>query len=174
LGPVRDLFFAVWIDVPVEPHDEGWDQGPGEEVAGQHGEHHGFSQRHKQVPCNALQKEHGHKHNTDAEGGNEGRQGDLLGAGQDRLFQGEPGIHLAVDVLDFDSGIVDEDSDGESEAAEGHEVDGFAERTENGQGTEYGERDGEGDDQGAAPGAQEEEDHQRGKRGGNDRFLEHA
>ncbi len=39
---------------------------------------------------------------------------------------------MAVDVLDGDGRVVDEDADREREAAEGHQVDRFAERGQQG------------------------------------------
>ena len=41
-----------------------------------------------------------------------------------------PGFKIAIDVFDLDGGVVDQDADGERQAAEGHDVDGLAERRE--------------------------------------------
>ena len=45
---------------------------------------------------------------------------------------GLPDGHVAVNVLDRHRGVIDQDADGERQAAQGHQVDGFAQRAENG------------------------------------------
>ena len=72
-------------------------------------------------------------------------------------------FEVALDVFDGDGGVVDEDADGEGETAEGHDVDGLAEQAEHDDGGEDGERDGDGDDDRAAPAAEEQQDHQAGE-----------
>ena len=37
-----------------------------------------------------------------------------------------PFFEIALDVFDFDGGVVDQDADGERESAERHDVDGLA------------------------------------------------
>ena len=58
--------------------------------------------------------------------------GDLLGrienGADERLLLG----HVAVRVLDLDRGVVDQDADREGKAAKRHNVDGLAERGEDG------------------------------------------
>ena len=39
-------------------------------------------------------------------------------------------FQIAIDVLDLDRGVVDQDADGERQAAQGHDVDGLAQRRE--------------------------------------------
>ena len=41
-----------------------------------------------------------------------------------------PVFQVAIDVLDFDGGVVHQDADGQRQAAEGHDVDGFVQRVE--------------------------------------------
>ena len=83
-------------------------------------------------------------------------------------------FEVALDVFDGDGGVVDEDADGEREAAEGHDVDGLADEAEHDDRGENRERNGDGDDDGGAPAAEEEQDHQAGERGGDDGFADDA
>ena len=64
----------------------GRDQRPGQQVGGEHGEHHRFRQRDEQVAGHAGEKEHGQKHDADGQRGNKGRHRDLLRAIQNRLL----------------------------------------------------------------------------------------
>ena len=108
----------------------GGHDGAREQVAGEHGEDHGFGEGHEEVARDAAQEEHGHEDDADREGGDEGGGGDLRGAVEDGLLDFLAGFQVAVDVFDFDGGVVDQDADGQREAAEGHDVDGLAERGE--------------------------------------------
>ena len=56
------------------------------------------------------------------------RDRDLLRAVEDRLLDRLALLEVPVDVLDLDRRVVDEDADGEREAAERHDVDRLAER----------------------------------------------
>ena len=103
----------------------GGHDGTREQVASQHGEDDGLSQRHKEVACHAAEHEHGNKDDADGERGDEGRRCDLRRAVENGLLDLLAGFEIAIDVLDFDGGVVDQDSDGERETAEGHDVDGF-------------------------------------------------
>jgi hypothetical protein len=109
----------------------GWDQGSREQVRRQHGEDDGFGQRYEEVLRNATEEEHRHEDDADGDGGDKGWDGDLRGAVEDRLLEGLAVFEVAADVLDGDGGVVDQDADGQGEAAEGHDVDGLAERAQN-------------------------------------------
>ena len=52
--------------------------------------------------------------------------GDLRGAVEYRADQRLAQSDIAMGILDFDGGVVDQDTDGEREAPEGHHVDGLA------------------------------------------------
>ncbi len=52
------------------------------------------------------------------------------GAIENRLLHFLALRQVAFDVLDFDGGVVDQDSDGEGKTAQGHDVDGLAQRAE--------------------------------------------
>jgi hypothetical protein len=121
--------FGVFVAVLLEQVlGHGGHDGAGEQVAGQHGEDDGFGERHEEVARDAAQEEHGHEDDADGERGDEGGNGDLGGAVEDGLLDLLAGLEIAVDVFDFDGGVVDQDADGEGQAAEGHDVDGLAER----------------------------------------------
>ena len=83
-----------------------------------------------------------------------------------------PCVKVAVDVFDFDGGVVHQDADGERQAAERHDVDGFAQRAEDDDRGENRERNRDRDDQRAAPASQEEQDHEAGEAGGDDALRE--
>ena len=68
---------------------------------------------------------------------------------------------VALDVLDFDRGVVHQDADGERQSAKGHDVDGFAQRAQAKDAHQNRKRNGDGDDQRAAPVSQEQQDHHR-------------
>ena len=64
------------------------------------------------------------------------------------------------DVFDYDDGVVDDQADGGSEAAEGHQVEALSDGPEKENRNRYGYRNDEAGDQRAGPVAQEEdEDH---------------
>ena len=74
-------------------------------------------------------------------------------------------LHLVVDVLDLDGGFVDQDADGQRQAAQGHQVDRLAGQPQRHQRAAEGERDVEHDDDDAPPVAEEEQHHQPGQDG---------
>ena len=152
----------------------GGDQGAGEEVAGQHGEDHRLGHGDEEVPGHAAEEEHGHEDDADGQGGDQGRDGDLRGAVEDGLLQLLAGFEVAVDVLDGDGGVVDKNADGQRKAAQSHDVDGLVQHGEHAERTEDGERNGDRDDDGGAPTAQEDQDHDGSEAGGDDGLADHA
>src|SRR5579883_2587242 len=152
----------------------GRDQRAGKQIGREHREHHRHGERREQVARGSGEQQHRHENDADGERGDEGRDRDLRGAIQHRredwLAHGE----IAVGVFDFDGGVVYEYSDRERETAEGHHVDGFAEQAEHAERGEDRKRDGDADDQSAAPASQEEEDHQAGEAGGDQGLAQHA
>ena len=88
--------------------------------------------------------------------GNQRRHGDLRSAVQNGLHDFLALINIAIDVFDFDGGVVHQDTDGQGESAERHDVDRFTERAENNQRREDRKRNGDGNDQRAAPASQEQ------------------
>ncbi len=67
---------------------------------------------------------------------------------------------MAVDVLEHDDGVVDDEADGEHEREQGQRVDGEIERVHQPEGADQGHRDGDERDQRGAERAQEQEDDQ--------------
>ena len=82
-----------------------------------------------------------------------------------------PRLEVIVDVLDRHRGVVDQDADGQRQAAQGHDVDRLAQRA---RGMRIELRIESGmemrDDERAAPVAEEEQDHQRGQARGDARL----
>ena len=150
----------------------GRDQRPREQIGGEHGEHHRFRQRNEQVARHAGEEEHGQKHDADGKGGNKCRDRDLLRAIQNRLLNLFAFGDIPVDVLNFDGGVVHQNADRERQSAQGHDVDGLAQRAHDDDGGENRKRNGNRDDHRAAPAPQKNQDHQPGKAGRNQTFLQ--
>ena len=93
--------------------DHGGDEGSAEEVAGEHGEDDRHGQGGEEELGGAGEEDDGDEDDADAEGGDEGGDGDLLGTVEDGLDEAFALVEVAVDVFDFDGGIVDEDADGQ-------------------------------------------------------------
>ena len=125
----------------------------------------GHGERREEILCGAGEEHDRDEDDADGEGGDEGGCGDLLRAIEDGANERFALGHVAMRVFDFDGGVVDEDADGERQAAEGHDVDRLSERGEDRERGRDRERDGGADDQGAAPAAEEEQDHEAGKQG---------
>ena len=74
-------------------------------------------------------------------------------------------LHLVVDVLDLDGGFIDQDADGQRQAAQGHQVDRLPGEPHRHQRAAECEGDVEDDDDDAPPVAEEEQHHQPGQDG---------
>ena len=165
---------AVVRGVAVEIHHQRGDQRPGQHIRGEHGKHHRLGEGHEQVARHPGKEEHGHKDDADAQRGDKGRQGDLLGSRQNGFLERFAGGHLPVHVLNLDGGVIHQDAHGQRKPAESHEVDRLPQRRENRDGGQNRQRDGQGNDHGRAPGADEEQDHQSSESCGHRPLLEHA
>ena len=75
-------------------------------------------------------KEHGDKYDADGERGNEGRNSDFRSAIQNCLLHLLAHFQVAIDVLNFYRGVVDQNSDRQRQPAERHDVDGLAQTAE--------------------------------------------
>src|SRR4051794_10184712 len=126
------------------------------------------------MPGNSGEKKHWHEDDADAKRGNEGGQSDFLRTIQNGLLKRFASGHLAVNVLNFHGSVVHEDTYSQCQSAEGHEVDRFAQSAEHGDGTQDGKRDGERNDDRAAPGGEEQQNHHGGEGSGNNTLFEHA
>jgi hypothetical protein len=134
-------------------HHQGRHQGARQQVGGQHREDHRLGQRHEQRAGHAGEEEHRHEDDADAQGRHEGRHGDFLGPVENGLVGVLAQRHLALDVLDLDGGVVHQDAHRQRQAAEGHQVEGFAQQKKHDQRADR-QRDGHRDDAGGAPVAQ--------------------
>ena len=152
----------------------GGHDSAGEQIAGQHGEHDRFGERHEKIARHAAEEKHGHEDDADGEGGNKGRGGDLRCAVEDGLLDFLAGLKVAVDVLDFHRCVVDQDADRQRQATQGHDVDGFVKDVEHDERTENGERNGDRDDNRGAEAAEKDQDHDGGEAGGDERLPDHA
>ena len=155
-------------------HRERRDQGSRENVGREHREHHRFGQRNEQIARHAGQEEHRDEHDADAQRGNQRRQRDLRRAVQDAGVQILALIEIAIDVLDGDRGVVHQDADRQRQAAQRHDVDGFAQRAQHADGAQNRKRNGNRDDQRAAPAPEKQQDHDGGQAGGDDGLANHA
>src|SRR6202789_1844168 len=116
------MFALLRIMLAQEVFGHGGHDGAREDVGGEHGEADRFGEGHKQVFRDAAEQEHRHKHDAYGDGGNECGNGNLRGAVENRLFDGLALFEVAVDVFDFNGGIVDENADGKGKATESHDV----------------------------------------------------
>ena len=164
----------VYIVIPQQKHHHGGHQRSRQQIRSQHGKDHGLRQRHEQEARDPTQEKHRNEYDADAERGNECGHGDLLRAVQNGLAQLLSEQPVALDVLDLHGGIVHQDSHRQRQPAERHQVHGFAQRAQTNHRNQNSQRDRNGDDQGAAPIAQEEQDHGGREAGRGERFANHA
>ena len=81
---------------------------------------------------------------------------------------------MGVDVLDGDGRIINQNADGERQAAQGHDVHGLTQRRQTDDRGQSSQWNGDGDDQRAAPAAQKQQDHHRGQCRRDQPFSNHA
>ena len=79
-----------------------------------------------------------------------------------------------MDVFDFDRRVINQNTDGEREAAQSHDVHRLPQRGENDDRTQDRQWNRSGDHNCAAPIAEKKQDHQRGQAGGNHPFAQNA
>src|SRR5579859_2420399 len=159
LGSIRTMLVSTH-----DVHDQSGDERAGKNVGGEHGEDDGFGQGHKKKLRHARQEKHGHEDDADANRGDEGGNGDLSGAVEDRLLHFLALSQIALDVFNFDSSVVHQDSDGEGETTQGHDVDGLPERAQHEDRDEDRKRNRDGDNDGRTPVSEEEQDHGRSQK----------
>ena len=137
----------------------------GEDVGGDHREDDRHRKRTEEVARHSAEREQGHEGDADAKQGDRRRRHDFLCAGGDRGQNILALLHVAVDVLDRDGRIVDQDADRKSKAAERHDIDGLSEQRKRGQRAQNSKRYRNRDDEGRSPAAEKDEDHQSRQRG---------
>ena len=152
-----------WPVAPCSPAHEiighGRDQRARQDERADQSKYHRFRQRPEQVAGDAAELEHRHENNAQAQQRHEGRNDDLLRTVEDRRLDLFALFQMIVDVFDRDGAVVDKDADGESKAAQGHDIDGLAEPGQRGQRKQYGERNLDQDDDRRTPTAEEDQDH---------------
>ncbi len=79
-----------------------------------------------------------------------------------------------MNVFELNRGVIDQNADGEREAAQGHDVEGVAEQTQDRQRSQNRQRNRNHDDERAAPAAEKEQNHCGREQRGDDTFLHHA
>ncbi len=126
------------------------------------------------ITRHAGQEEHRHEHDTDTQRRDERRHRDFAGAVENRLVQIRAHMQVPLDVLDRHRRIVDQNPDRQRKAAQRHDVDGLPERVQRDQRGQDRQRNRNRDDAGAAPVAEEQQDHRSGQCGGDQRFAHHA
>ena len=145
-------------------------QCAGNPVGRKNREHNRQRHRREQILGGAGQQQHREKYDANAKHGYQCRHDDLLGAVQNRLLQALAHRHVAMDVLDRDRGVVDQDADCKRQAAERHQVQRIAHRREHDDREQNGERNGSNDHQRRTPAAQEQQDQQPGQCRGHQAF----
>ena len=81
---------------------------------------------------------------------------------------------IAMDIFDLDRGVVHQNADRQRQAAQRHDVDGFAQRAQHADRNQDRKRNRDRDNQRAAPASQEQQNHDRGQAGRDDRLAHHA
>ena len=94
-------------------------QGAREDERAGHGEDHRQGHRPEQVPGDALQQEHRHEHDADAQQRDERRADDLRGAVEDRSLHRLALFQVPVDVFDGHRGVVHQNPHRQRQPAEG-------------------------------------------------------
>lgn len=78
---------------------------------------------------------------------------------------------MGIDVLDHHGGVIDQNTNGQCQTAEGHNVDGLPGPAEADDRAQDRQWNGGGDDDGRAPGAKEQQDHDAGQESGRYHFA---
>ena len=138
-----------------------------------HREHDRFRHRHEQEARDAVEEEHRHEDDADAQQRDEGGRHDLARAVHDRRLDLLAVFEMPIDVLDRHRRVVDQNADRQRETAERHDVQRLADRRQRDDRAQHRQRNRRRDDQGRAPGAEEQQDHQAGQRRRDDAFARH-
>ena len=99
------------------------------------------------------------EHGRQGDGHGDDRIDDLAGAHERRLHRPLPLLDMAVDVLDHDDGVVDDEADGEHEREQRHQIDGVAEREQKPEHADQRQRNGDDRNDRRPQIAEEQEDH---------------
>lgn len=106
---------------------------------------------------------HDERWNEDGENGEHGKEARderFVNGATDGQSQRAACLHLNVDVLDGDGCFIDKNTDGKSETAQCHQVDGLPAQSQRDDRASQGERDVQNDDDHAPPVPEEDQHHQ--------------
>ena len=99
-------------------------------------------------------------------------QADLAGALHGGLDAALALLHVAVDVLDDDDGVVDQHAQRQDQAEQHHHVQRDAQRLEDGEAHQHGQRDRQGDDQALRSAQEDHQHHHHQHQAGEDVVLQ--
>ncbi len=126
----------------------------------QHGDADRDGELAEKLPGDARDEGHRHENGQQDQADGDDRSGDLLhrlergfGRRQARLL-----LQDALDVLDHDDGVVDDDADGEHQGEQRHGIGRVPRREQHGEGADQADGNGNGGDDGRAKVAEEQED----------------
>ena len=154
---------AAFVAAAQEGEREGGCPGEGEGERGEQGDGHGEGEGAEEGSGDAGDRDEGQEDNDGGDGGTDEGAGDFgegFADGFDAIFAG---FTMEGDVFDDDDGVIDDEADGGSESAEGHEVEALADGPEDDKCNSNGYRNDEAGDEGGSPVAQEEDDDDGGE-----------
>ncbi len=130
-----------------------------EKVRRQHRRDHRYRQGDEQRFRRPGHERHWQEDNANAKRRDQRRNGNLFGRIDDRPDDGLAHGALPIEILDGNGGVIHEDADCQRQPTECHEVERLAKPVEHDDRHEERERNGDEHDQGAAPAAEEDQDH---------------
>src|SRR6185437_5467427 len=133
-----DPEFIFMLMAAKQVHYQRGHQRSREQIRSQHGKDHGFRQRHKEELGHAGQEKHGHKHNADAQRGDERRHGNLRCAVQNCLLQLFSLGKVSINVLYFNRRVIHKNANGQRQPPQGHDVERLAQSAKHDDGTKNG------------------------------------
>ena len=81
---------------------------------------------------------------------------------------------MTIDILNCDGGVIHQDTDGQRQSSQGHDVEALPQGAQDNDRAENRKRNGDSDNQGIAPVSQEQENHEPGEAGGDQGFAQHT
>src|ERR1700733_15292093 len=100
-----------------------------QDIGRQHGKDYGLSERNKEVPGNAAEKEHGKKYDADTQCGNQRRDSNLCGSIQNPIVQLGALFKMPLDIFNSDGRVVDQYANRQREPTQCHDVDRLVKET---------------------------------------------
>jgi hypothetical protein len=97
-----------------------------QDVGGEHCKHHGFRQWDEQELGDSRQQKHGNEYDANRQSRDQCRQRNLMCAVEDRGLHILTVLKVVIDVFDGHRGVIDQDTHGQCQSAQRHDVDGLA------------------------------------------------